>query len=142
MRQRIIVCPIIENQGAILLCKMPKNRGVFPGQWALSGGGVEPGERLEEALKREVREELGDRITLESITPFTFSDDIRTKTYADGSTETLYMVYLIFDCRSSSRDVVINEEFEEFAWVEPQDLPRYDLNVATRATLKARGLLA
>ncbi|MDI5349372.1 NUDIX domain-containing protein, partial [Salmonella enterica subsp. enterica serovar Kentucky] len=40
-----------------LLCKMADNRGVFPGQWALSGGGVEPGERIEEALRREVREE-------------------------------------------------------------------------------------
>ena len=31
MRQRIIVCPLIENDGAYLLCKMPKDRGVFRG---------------------------------------------------------------------------------------------------------------
>ena len=60
MRQRTIVCPIIQNDGAYLLCKMADDRGVFPGQWALSGGGVEPGERIEEALRREIREELGD----------------------------------------------------------------------------------
>ncbi len=42
MRQRTIVCPLIQNDGCYLLCKMADNRGVFPGQWALSGGGVEP----------------------------------------------------------------------------------------------------
>ncbi|VEB56789.1 Pyrimidine deoxynucleoside triphosphate (dYTP)pyrophospho hydrolase YfoO [Salmonella enterica subsp. enterica] len=57
MRQRTIVCPLIQNDGCYLLCKMADNRGVFPGQWALSGGGVEPGERIEEALRREIREE-------------------------------------------------------------------------------------
>ncbi|MBX4372862.1 NUDIX domain-containing protein, partial [Mycobacterium tuberculosis] len=47
MRHRTIVCPLIENEGHYLLCKMAADRGVFPGQWALSGGGVEPGERIE-----------------------------------------------------------------------------------------------
>jgi nucleoside triphosphatase len=58
MRQRTIVCPIIQNDGADLLCKMADDRGVFPGQWALSGGGMEPGETMEQALRREIREEL------------------------------------------------------------------------------------
>ncbi|MDX8478613.1 hypothetical protein RFN28_08975 [Mesorhizobium sp. VK24D] len=49
MKQRIIVCPLIENDCAYLLCKMPSDRGVFSGQWALSGGGMEPGEKIEEA---------------------------------------------------------------------------------------------
>lgn len=58
MRQRTIVCPIIQNDGADLLSKMADDRGVFPGQWALSGGGMEPGETMEQALRREIREEL------------------------------------------------------------------------------------
>ena len=32
MHQRIIVCPIIKNNGDYLLCKMANDRGVFPGQ--------------------------------------------------------------------------------------------------------------
>ena len=32
MLQRTIVCPIIQNDGAYLLCKMADDRGVFPGQ--------------------------------------------------------------------------------------------------------------
>lgn len=141
MRQRTIVCPLIQNNGCYLLCKMADDRGVFPGQWALSGGGVEAGERIEEALRREVREELGEQLVLSEITPWTFSDDIRTKTYADGSQEEIYMIYLIFDCVAANRKVNINEEFQAFAWVKPEDLGTYDLNVATRKTLTLKGLL-
>ena len=141
MRQRTIVCPLIQNDGCYLLCKMADDRGVFPGQWALSGGGVEPGERIEEALRREVREELGEQLVLSEITPWTFSDDIRTKTYADGSQEEIYMIYLIFDCVATNREVNINEEFQDFAWVKAEDLGTYDLNIATRKTLTLKGLL-
>ena len=42
MRHRTIVCPLIENKGHYLLCKMAADRGFF-GQWALSGGGEERG---------------------------------------------------------------------------------------------------
>ena len=141
MRQRTIVCPLIQNDGCYLLCEMADDRGVFPGQWALSGGGVEPGERIEEALRREVREELGEQLVLSEITPWTFSDDIRTKTYADGSQEEIYMIYLIFDCVAANREVNINEEFQAFAWVKAEDLGTYDLNIATRKTLTLKGLL-
>ena len=141
MRQRTIVCPLIQNDGCYLLCKMADDRGVFPGQWALSGGGVEPGERIEEALRREVREELGEQLVLSEITPWTFSDDIRTKTYADGSQEEISMIYLISDCVAANREVNINEEFQAFAWVKAEDLGTYDLNIATRKTLTLKGLL-
>ncbi|ECG8590496.1 nucleoside triphosphatase NudI [Salmonella enterica subsp. salamae] len=141
MRQRTIVCPLIQNEGCYLLCKMADNRGVFPGQWALSGGGVEPGERIEEALRREVREELGEQLILSEITPWTFRDDIRVKTYADGSQEEVYMIYLIFDCICANRDIHLNDEFQDYAWVKPEELALYDLNVATRHTLTLKGLL-
>jgi len=68
MRQRTIVCPLIENQGEYLLCKMADNRGVFPGQWALSGGGMEPGETMEQALRREIAEELGEQLVISRVT--------------------------------------------------------------------------
>ncbi|AID25388.1 MAG TPA: nucleoside triphosphatase NudI [Salmonella bongori] len=141
MRQRTIVCPLIQNDGCYLLCKMADNRGVFPGQWALAGGGVEPGERIEEALRREIREELGEQLILDDITPWTFRDDIRIKTYADGSQEEIYMIYLIFDCLSANRDIRLNDEFQDYAWVKPEELALYDLNVATRHTFALKGLL-
>ena len=102
--------------------------------WSLANG-------IEEALRREIREELGEQLLLTEITPWTFSDDIRTKTYADGRKEEIYMIYLIFDCVSANREVKINEEFQDYAWVKPEDLVHYDLNVATRKTLRLKGLL-
>jgi nucleoside triphosphatase len=141
MRQRIIVCPLIQNEGEYLLVRMPLDRGVFPGQWALSGGGLEPGETIDEGLRREIREELGEGLQIEKITPWTFRDDIRTKTYPDGSTEQIYMIYLIFECLAGNRAVSINEEFDSHAWVKPADLAGYDLNEATKITLRHRGLI-
>ena len=39
---RLIVVPVIRDaQGRLLLCKMAGDRGVFPGQWGLPGGGVD-----------------------------------------------------------------------------------------------------
>lgn len=38
----------------------------------------------------------------------------------DGHQETIYMIYLIFDCVSANRDVTINEEFDNYAWSKPK----------------------
>ncbi len=141
MRQRTIVCPVIQNEGEYLLCKMAADRGVFPNQWALSGGGMEPDETMEEALRREIREELGEALIISEVKPWAFRDDVRVKTYADGTTEQIYMIYLIFDCVSANRDVTFNEEFQEIAWVKPEALADMDLNVATQETFRQKGLL-
>ncbi|WP_446471017.1 nucleoside triphosphatase NudI [Xenorhabdus stockiae] len=141
MRQRTIVCPIIQNNGEYLLCKMASDRGVFPGQWALSGGGMEPNETMEAALRREIREELGDALKITEVKPWAFRDDIRIKTYPDGTTEEIYMIYLIFDCISTNRDITFNEEFQEIAWVSPEAMKTMDLNEATRITFTQKGII-
>lgn len=141
MRQRVIVCPVIQNEGEFLLCKMASDRGVFPGQWALPGGGMEPSETMETALRREIREELGEALRITDVKPWAFRDDIRTKTYPDGTTEDIYMIYLIFDCISTNRTITFNEEFQDIAWVSPNNLKSMDLNEATRITFARKGLL-
>lgn len=141
MRQRIIVCPLIQNAGEYLLCKMASDRGVFPGQWALPGGGVEPGETIEAALRREITEELGAELLISDVTPWAFRDDVRNKTYPDGTTEEIYMIYLIYDCRSINRVITFNNEFQEIIWVPPNSLKEMDLNEATRITFTQKGLI-
>jgi nucleoside triphosphatase len=140
MRRRLVVVPLIRDAaGALLLCRMPTDRGVYPGQWGLPGGGVEDGETLLEALRREVREELG--LSLATATPRMFKDTVHDKLYPDGRLETLYMVFLLFDCTAESTDVRLNEEFSAHAWVPPEQLADYDLNEATVDTLSKLGLL-
>lgn len=140
MRRRLIVVPVIRNdRGDLLLCRMPPDRGVFPGQWGLAGGGIEDGESMVEALHREVREELG--ITVSGAKPLGFRDDVRTKRYADGSEETLYLIYLLFECLADSKELALNDEFDAYAWVPKDQLSLYDLNPATRVTFEDMGLL-
>jgi nucleoside triphosphatase len=140
MKSRIGVVGIIRNQkGEVLLCKMPLNRGVYPGQWAIPGGGIEPSETMTQALEREIKEEVG--LTIKNMSPFWFQDDTKEKIFADGHREMLYMIHLVFDGETDDDTVSINDEFEEYAWVGIDDLLGYDLNSATVKTFKQKGWL-
>jgi nucleoside triphosphatase len=109
-RTRVIVVPLLTDaDGRVLLCRMAPDRGVFPGQWALPGGGVEPTERIVDALRREVREELG--IELASSEPLLFKDAVLAKALADGSQESLHMIFLVYRCTPASLSLSLNEEF-------------------------------
>jgi len=138
---RLIVVPVIrDDDGRVLLCKMPPDRGVFPGQWGLPGGGVEPGERIYDALVREVGEELG--VSLLSATPLFFKDGVHEKTVPGEGRILLYMVFLLFECRvDAGQPIRLNDEFSEFTWAEPSRLGAYDLNPATRETFSSLELL-
>lgn len=138
---RLIVVPVIRREsGEVLICKMPPDRGVFPGQWGLPGGGVEPGEYLDQALRREVFEELGTSV-LEA-RPLLFKDGTYTKILPNGETRKIYMVFLLYECRiDEGLPICLNEEFCAYQWAMPSSLGEYDLNVATRETFASIGLL-
>lgn len=139
MNRRLIVVPLIRRaDGRYLFIKMPLHRGVFPGQWGLPGGGVEDGERIEDALRREVREEL--QLELATMEPLYFKGQVHEKLLPTGERHTMYMVFLIYACTTDGRDPVINEEFDSFAWVAPQEFVQYDMNEETRITLRQVGV--
>ena len=130
---RIIVVAVIQNSvDEYLICKKPPRLGVFPGQWAIPGGGIEPGEHMLDALRREVREEVG--LEIHAIQPLFFKDGEYPKLYPDGKRQDVYMIFLLFSCRAASEAVHLGEEFEEFAWVKSADLDKYDLNEQTQDT--------
>lgn len=140
MKRRTIVVALARNaRGDYLICKMPHDRGVFPGQWGLPGGGLEDGEQLEDALRREMREEVGLELT--HIYPLFFTDDLREKTFSDGRREEIYMIYLLYECWVQGDRVKLNPEFEDHAWISPHQLADYDLNEATRDTFRRLGFL-
>jgi nucleoside triphosphatase len=80
-RRTIVVGLVWNRDGGLLFCRMDPERGVFPGQWGFPGGGIELGERMEDALRRELREELG--IEVENVRPAFFKDCTHDKIFAD-----------------------------------------------------------
>lgn len=136
---RTIVVGLVRNaRDELLLCRMSDDRGVFPGQWGLTGGGIEPGERMEDALRRELREEVGLEVT--DVRPAFFKDGEYEKTFPDGTRRNVYMIFLLFHCRAVGEEVALNAEFAEHAWVPDERLFDYDLNPETRRTFERLGL--
>ena len=56
---KTVVKAIIKKKGKILLIKRSPNVKYYPGAWDLPGGNPEQNEELNEAIKREVKEETG-----------------------------------------------------------------------------------
>jgi isopentenyldiphosphate isomerase len=56
----VVHCVVTDRSGQLLLQLRSRHKDVQPGKWDTSvGGHVDPGETIEEALRRELREELG-----------------------------------------------------------------------------------
>jgi len=65
-----------KNDVEVLIAKRRDNRSIYPGKWECGGGPIHPGENCEEAVKRQMKDELGiiiDKVkifgTYEIITP-------------------------------------------------------------------------
>ncbi len=58
-----VVCAVIQRDGLILLAQRPPGK-TLAGLWEFPGGKVDLGEQPEEALHRELMEELGCRVTI------------------------------------------------------------------------------
>jgi mutator protein MutT len=56
---RHIVNGLLLRDGEVLLARRAPHRKAYPGLWSFPGGHVEPDETLDEALIRELREEIG-----------------------------------------------------------------------------------
>lgn len=63
----VAVGVLIDAQGRFLLTSRPVGK-VYAGHWEFPGGKVEPGETIEQALRRELHEELG--ITIGPVEPW------------------------------------------------------------------------
>ena len=98
MEPRIRVSAILLWQGRLLLCRQEK-----PGKeyWLLPGGGVDGGETLIEALRRELREELGVEADVQFEGPVAIVDSIAPK----DSAARRHIVHVIFAADLSHRSL-------------------------------------
>jgi 8-oxo-dGTP diphosphatase len=108
-----IVAAVIVVDGRILLCHRSPDRRWYPDVWDLPGGHVEVGESSAEALKRELREELGiaarslSQRPLERLCTTEFEMDIWAVTAWDGAPVNL-----------------VPEEHDAIQWFTAEELPR------------------
>ena len=58
----VVVAVAFDKEGRFLMTSRPEGK-VYAGYWEFPGGKVEAGETLEEALVREMKEELGVQVT-------------------------------------------------------------------------------
>lgn len=63
MKEIDVVAAILCRDGAVLAARRPRDKQ-FGGSWELPGGKVEPGESPEQALVRELEEELAIRVAV------------------------------------------------------------------------------
>ncbi|MBX3652969.1 MAG: NUDIX domain-containing protein [Ramlibacter sp.] len=63
----VAVGVLVRADGAFLLTSRPEGK-VYAGYWEFPGGKVEPGETVEQALRRELQEEIG--VAVVSATPW------------------------------------------------------------------------
>ena len=68
----VAACALIDPDGRVLLAQRPEGKSMA-GLWEFPGGKVEAGERPEDTLIRELREELGIVVREECLAPLTFA---------------------------------------------------------------------
>ena len=89
MNRRIIVSALIKCKDKYLFIKQNKEGGAYQDCLHIVGGGLEDNETLEEAIKREVMEEV--HIELDEVTPFDFDSDITM--YKGKMTQLIFLRY-------------------------------------------------
>ena len=66
----VVAGVLLFDHNKIILCKNANTHKHFPCKWEFPGGKVEPYECLQDALKRELKEEIGIELSSDNIHPF------------------------------------------------------------------------
>jgi len=117
---------IFNPQGEVLLLRSHK----WPGAYVVPGGHVELGERLEAAAAREALEETG--LQVHDLEFIHFQQFI----YDPAFWKQRHFIFFDFAARTESTAVVMNDEAQEYLWVQPQAALALGLDGYTRASLE------
>lgn len=124
----VAACALVDEDGRVLLARRPEGRPIA-GLWEFPGGKVEKGELPEDALIRELREELGIDVAKPCLAPFTF---------ASHSYESFHLLMPLYICRKWKGEVEAKEG-QQLAWVRPSRMGEYEMppaDVPLRAMLR------
>ena len=112
----VAACALIDPDGRVLIAQRPAGKSMA-GLWEFPGGKVEAGERPEETVIRELREELAITVEEACLAPFTFA----SHAYAD-----FHLLMPVYVCRRWKGDVTAREH-GALKWVKPKDLAQFPM---------------
>jgi 8-oxo-dGTP diphosphatase len=107
----VAACALIDSDGRVLIAQRPEGKSMA-GLWEFPGGKIETGERPEETVIREMREELGIIIKEACLGPFVF---------ASHSYPNFHLLMPLFLCRRWE-GIAQPLEMQNIAWMKPKDL--------------------
>src|SRR6201999_2685510 len=112
----VVACALIDADKRVLIAQRPEGKAM-EGLWEFPGGKVEPGERPEETVIRELDEELGITVKEPCLAPFTFT----SHTYPD-----FQLLMPLYVCRRWEGSFTAREH-SALKWVRPRDLNQYPM---------------
>ncbi|MDE0172556.1 MAG: (deoxy)nucleoside triphosphate pyrophosphohydrolase [Defluviicoccus sp.] len=112
---------LVDGDGRVLIAQRPEGKPMA-GLWEFPGGKVAPGETPEEALIRELSEELDIDVTENCLAPFTFA----SHRYDD-----FHLLMPLYVCRVWN-GAVRPQEGQAVKWVRPMRLGDYPMPPADR----------
>ncbi len=137
---------LFSNDGFILLGKN-RSGGVYQDQWVVPGGGIDEGESIETAMKREILEEVGIDVTGADIV---YQADVQSgtseKTLRDTGERVVVTMHfndfvVTIDKPAADIPIILEDDFGYAEWVATSDLTNKQYSPSTEYRLKALGLL-
>lgn len=112
----VVACALIDADNRILLAQRPEGKSLA-GLWEFPGGKLEQGETPEQALIRELSEELSITIKQDCLSPLTFA----SHTY-----EKFHLLMPLYICRRY-QGIPRGAEGQNLKWVKAADLDQYPM---------------
>jgi 8-oxo-dGTP diphosphatase len=107
---------LVDRDGRVLLAQRPAGKKMA-GLWEFPGGKIEAGESPEQALVRELKEELGIDTSTSCLAPLTFA----SHRYDD-----FHLMMPLYVCRVWEGQVMA-QEGQKFVWAYPKDFDKYPM---------------
>ncbi len=111
----VVAAALFDAEDRVLLAKRPKGKAMA-GLWEFPGGKVESTETPEDALIRELQEELG--LSVDAV-------DLQAMQFVSFGYTNFHLLMPVFICRKWS-GLPTPKEGQELAWVKKEDLHRFD----------------
>jgi len=124
----IVGALIINDEGKIFLAKS----GKWKDKWTVFGGHVELGEKAEEAIIREVKEEAGIDVQIEA--QLDFSESVFHEDFKGDR----HFIFLDFLCRYDGKgEIKLNEEYSgEYEWMTIDEAKKMNLAIGTKQIIE------